>query len=253
MLWYTASSAAFWESSRAASVLMACSTPDCSLPGVLPFSRSGSSRPASASSISADKFSASDSCFSTRTDGWCMPRSSSLRYGLDRLVSSASWRSVRLASFRWLRMKEPKASIWASHWLAISLLLGGLSGLVAQYYRQPLAYRQPLRQRQPYARGHPEIAARKIGCSSGSLAGLLRRRGRTRGQQRRRGLEQVLGELPLAGQQLLGEVVGARHDVLRRGQLVGERQVHLWQLGLDRLDRGGPGLDRVHDCRLALA
>jgi len=39
----------------------------------------------------------------TLMDGWCRPRSIWLRYGLDTLVSSASWRRLSWASWRWLR------------------------------------------------------------------------------------------------------------------------------------------------------
>src|SRR5271166_5942211 len=57
------------------------------------------------------------------------------------------------------------------------------------------------------------------------LVGLGRRRalGAARHQRRRR-LQQVLGELPLAGKQLLGEVVGAGHGALwlRLQQVLGE-------------------------------
>src|SRR5271169_3739517 len=44
-------------------------------------------------------------------------------------------------------------------------------------------------------------------------------------QQRGGGLHDLVGELPLAGEQLLGEVVTAGHDVLRLGQPVRERHV----------------------------
>src|ERR1035438_6696120 len=42
------------------------------------------------------------------------------------------------------------------------------------------------------------------------------------GEHRRGRLEDILGELPLAGQQLPGEVVGARDELLRLGQLLGK-------------------------------
>ena len=57
------------------------------------------------------------------------------------------------------------------------------------------------------------------------LVGLGRRRARGAAwHQRRRRRQQVLGELPLAGQQLLGEVVGAGHGALGLGlqQVLGE-------------------------------
>jgi len=38
-------------------------------------------------------------------------------------------------------------------------------------------------------------------------------------------LEHVLGELPLVGEQLLGEVIGAGHNFIRPGQLVSEREI----------------------------
>src|SRR6476646_9812438 len=73
-----------------------------------------------------------------------------------------------------------------------------------------------------------------------------------RGQRARR-LEDFLGELALAGQELLGEVVGAGHDLFRLGQLVRERQVDRGDLGGDGLDGLDPGLERVDDGLLALA
>ena len=56
------------------------------------------------SSVSADTLSASESSLRTRTEGWCMPRSTWLRYGWESLVISASWRRESWASSRWLRM-----------------------------------------------------------------------------------------------------------------------------------------------------
>ena len=72
-------------------------------------------------------------------------------------------------------------------------------------------------------------------------------------RQRRGRLEHVHGELPLAGQQLLGEVVGARDELVRRGHLVRERDAQLRQLRGHRLDLARPGLDRLDDRGLALA
>ena len=66
-------------------------------------------------------------------------------------------------------------------------------------------------------------------------------------------MEHVHRELPLAGEQLLGEVVGARHHIFRLREPVRERHVHGRQLRRDRLDGVGPGLDRVDDGLLALA
>src|SRR5262249_7336761 len=116
MLRYTASKAAFCSSSSRASARITDSTEPGPSP-VPPRAASApcSSSPASASSVSADTLSASASSSRTRTDGWCSPRSIWLRYGFDRLVSSASWRSDRFASLRWVRMKLPRAFIWASH------------------------------------------------------------------------------------------------------------------------------------------
>src|SRR4029077_11631720 len=96
----------------------------CSVPGtfgcwvsVAPLAPTviASIRPAWARSVSAETLSAPESALSTRTDGWCRPRSTWLRYGVDRLVSSASWRSDRLARLRCSRMKAPSASRCASH------------------------------------------------------------------------------------------------------------------------------------------
>src|SRR5512140_3995337 len=54
------------------------------------------------------------------------------------------------------------------------------------------------------------------------LVGLGRRRALGAAwHQRRRRRQQVLGELPLAGQQALGEVVGAGHGALWPGQQLG--------------------------------
>src|SRR5271165_6749301 len=50
-------------------------------------------------------------------------------------------------------------------------------------------------------------------------------------RQRRRRLQQVLGELPLAGKQLLGEVVGAGYGALWPRQLVRERHADGRRLG----------------------
>src|SRR4029077_11909856 len=181
-------------------------------------------RPAWAISVSADTLSASEICLSTRTEGWCRPRSIWLRYGFDRWVSSASWRRDRLAIRRWVRMNAPSASRCDSHgsftatsWLSQTIVRGS-SGLC-----RAAAYRVRVR----------------------LLAGLVLGRGQ--------GLHHVLGELALAGQQLLGEVVRVGHDLLRLGQLVGERHVHGRQLGGNGLDGLDPGLDRLDDGLLALA
>src|SRR5215469_3472432 len=163
-------------------------------------------RPACASRSSADTFSASESCLSTRTDGWCMPRSSSLRYGFDKLVISASWRSVKLASLRWLRTNAPKASICASHWLLMTLP----SGAPVSNPDHPRSHATGTR---ATARGRPSLSRAADRRWAALLrAVLLRIRGTDR-QQRPCGLEQVLGELALARQQLLGEIVGTRHNV----------------------------------------
>src|SRR5438132_1175364 len=73
------------------------------------------------------------------------------------------------------------------------------------------------------------------------------------GQQRSGGLDHLVSELALAGEQLLGEVVTAGHDVLRLRQLVGERHVHRGDLGGDRRNGVDHGLDRVEGDLLALA
>src|SRR5580704_17360065 len=207
-----------------------------SVPGTLGFSLSvvsvasaaiASMRPAWVMSVSAETLSAPEMALSTRTEGWCRPRSTWLRYGLDRWVSSASWRSDRLAIRRWVRMKAPSASRCDSHgsftatsWLSQTIVRGS-SGLC-----RAAAYRV------------------RVGLLAGLGLAVL-----GRGQ----GLHHVLGELALAGQELLGEVVRVGHDVLRLGQLVGERHVHGRQLGGDGLDGLDPGLDRLDDGLLALA
>src|ERR1022692_4499069 len=66
-------------------------------------------------------------------------------------------------------------------------------------------------------------------------------------------LEHALGELPLAGEQLLGEVVGTGHELLGLGQLVSEGQAGRRDRRRDRLDRLGPGLDGIDNGVLALA
>src|SRR5580693_2328003 len=194
---------------------------------VLPPAATLSMRPAWAISVSADRLSASEICLSTRTEGWCRPRSIWLRYGFDRWVSSASWRRDRLAIRRWVRMNAPSASRWDSHgsfmatsWLSQTIVRGSA--------------------------GFPVLPRR------GFLVALLGGLGLAvlgRGQ----GLHHVLGELALAGQQLLGEVVRVGHDLFRLGQLVGERHVHGRQLGGDGLDGLDPGPDRLDDGLLALA
>src|SRR6266480_6187042 len=97
--------------------------------------------------------------------------------------------------------------------------------------------------------GGPALPRAEItGCAAdleGPSLGLPR-------HERRGGLEHVLRELTLAGQQLLGEVIGVRHHFLWLGQLVRERRVHGGQLRRDRLDSVCPGLDRVKHCFLAL-
>src|SRR5215475_15355619 len=77
--------------------------------------------------------------------------------------------------------------------------------------------------------------------------------GRGAVEQRRGGSQHILGELPLRREQLLGEVVGARDQLARFGQLVGERDVHIGQRRLDGLDGVRPHLDRVDHGFLALA
>src|SRR5438552_8980769 len=210
---------------------MACSVPGrfSSWVSVAPLAPAviASIRPAWARSVSAETLSAPESALSTRTDGWCRPRSTWLRYGLDRLVSSASWRSERLARLRCSRMKAPSASRCASHGSVMAPPL-----LDAKY-----STRKP---RRTGAAAHVTYL-----CLLGAVLG-------ARGQRARR-LEDFLGELALAGQELLGEVVGAGHDLFRLGQLVRERHVDRGELGGDGLDGLDPGLDRVDGDLLALA
>src|SRR5215470_2471751 len=72
------------------------------------------------------------------------------------------------------------------------------------------------------------------------------------GQQRSGGLDHLVGELALAAEQLLGEVVTAGHDVLRLRQPVGERHVDGGDPGGDGLNGVDHGLDRVEGHLLAL-
>src|SRR6266536_2347223 len=73
------------------------------------------------------------------------------------------------------------------------------------------------------------------------------------GHQRRGGLDELVGELALAGEQLLGEVVTAGHDVVRLRQPLGERQVDCGDLRGDGLNALNHSLDRVEGDLLALA
>src|SRR5580704_11786189 len=91
------------------------------------------------------------------------------------------------------------------------------------------------------------VVLRRAGRCSVLLAGAVA------GQQRSGGLDHLVSELALAGEQLLGEVVTAGHDVLRLRQLVGERHVHRGDLGGDRRNGVDHGLDRVEGDLLALA
>src|SRR5438045_1758316 len=188
-------------------------------------------RPAWASSVSAETFRAPESALSTRTDGWCRPRSTWLRYGLDRLVSSASWRSDRLARLRCSRMKAPSASRCASHG---SVMAAPPPTVLLSIVRA--------------STGVPGLARTvTCWCLRGYFGAVLGGRG-----QRARRLEDFLGELALAGQELLGEVVGAGHDLLRLVQPVGERHVHHGDLRGDGLNGVDHGLDRVEGNLLAL-
>src|SRR5215469_9805215 len=141
------------------------------------------SRPACASRVSAETFSASEISRITRTDGWCRPRSIWLRYGLDSLVRSASCRSERLASLRLLRMKAPSACIWESHDSCIGIFsvpevdakagcqqAARLSGLLAAQGRLAACLERLL------LGGARPARARAGGfASSGGLAGALAR------------------------------------------------------------------------------
>src|SRR5215467_1434335 len=261
MLRYTASSAAFCSSSSLASDRITDSTePGPSSASPRAAAAPCSSRPASASSVSAETLSASASSRNTRTDGWCRPRSIWLRYGLDRLVRSASWRSDRFASLRWLRMKLPSAFIWASH----------ASVTVTS---PPWAYADVLTILSNAPRGGPCQGRRAtVGscarCNGrwngpaglsrrpallGGVAGLLGSGSGVAVEQRRGRVQHVLGELALRGKKLLNEVVGAGHQLARLGQLVGERHTHLGKRRLDGLDGVRPHLDRVDHGLLALA
>src|ERR1019366_6076356 len=102
--------------------------------------------------------------------------------------------------------------------------------------------------------GKPWFAARLcwllgvgVGLPGGSGGAVLL------GRHRPGHLEHALGELPLAGEQLLGEVVGTGHELLGLGQLVSEGQAGRRDRRRDRLDRLGPGLDGIDDGVLALA
>src|SRR6266581_2952102 len=71
-------------------------------------------------------------------------------------------------------------------------------------------------------------------------------------KQRRGRVPHILGQLPLAGQQLPGQVVGVRQELIRLWQPVGERQLQLRQLRRGRPDRVGPAFDGADDDFLAL-
>src|SRR6266568_5535856 len=194
-------------------------------------------RPAWAISVSAETLSASEMALSTRTDGWCRPRSTWLRYGLDRLVSSASWRSDRLARLRCSRMKAPSTSRCASHMsvtappLLTLTIVRGSAGVPA------------------LPRTCSRVPAARDGGSFAVFGALVFGAGHQRGRR----LEDLLGELALAGEQLLGEVVRAGHELLRLGQLVRARHLHRGDLRGDGLDGLDPGPDRVDHGVLALA
>src|SRR5215831_13798028 len=216
MLRYTASKAAFCSSSSRASARITDSTEPGSSVSPPVASAPCSSRPASASSVSADTLSASASSRKTRTDGWCRPRSIWLRYGFERLVSSASWRSDRFASLRWLWMKLPRAFIWASHAsVMVTTLLGfefNLANNTEHNDRTAGRCRAAARlslPAQPAATGGGGLS-RQAGPpgSLGRGARLLGGGGRLAVEQRRGRVQHVLGELPLRREQLLGEVVG---------------------------------------------
>src|SRR5579863_410220 len=197
---------------------------------------SPSSRPACMSSVSADTLRASDSSFSTRTEGWCRPRSTWLRYGWDTLVISATWRGERWARARWLRMNAPSASAWAAHGSLISHL-------------RPLEDNS--RRTVPVAGAVRRMTRRGGGLLRGRrLLGRLRR-----GLLRHRGgdLKYVLGELPLRGQHLAGEVEGVRDQLAGLGQLVGERHGGGRQRRRQRVNGVGPGPERINHGFLARA
>jgi len=64
-------------------------------------------------------------------------------------------------------------------------------------------------------------------------------------------VQHILGELPLAGQQLPGEVVGVADQFLGLGQPAGERQADVGQRGRHGADGVGPRLDGLYDGLLA--
>ena len=73
------------------------------------------------------------------------------------------------------------------------------------------------------------------------------------GEQRGRGLQGLDGELALAGQQLLGELVAVVHDLVRLGEPVDQRHGERGNRGGEGLDGVDPGLDRAERDLLALA
>src|ERR1700722_9170672 len=143
----------------------------------------------------------------------------------------ASWRSERLASWRWLRMKAPSTSRWSCHGSAMHA-----SWPSAKYStRQHPGPALPRSSRGPCldgGRGFPLLVAR---------------------YQRCRSLQQLLAELALTGEELLGELVGAGHHVFRLRQLVGERDRDCGHTLQHRADGVGPGADHVNDGLLASA
>src|ERR1700742_1607887 len=204
-----------------------------------------SRRPACTSSVSADTLSASESSLRTRTEGWCTPRSTWLRYGCESVVISASWRRESWASSRWLRMNAPSASVvWAVH------------GSLITHLRPPnIADAQPGARRPVPARS-PRTAFQPVG----GFYALLLRRGRLPSWRRSLAahhgdsdLDHVLGELSLRGQQLSGEVIGIRDQLAWLRQLVGERHCGDWQRRRHRMDGRGPDPERVDHGLLAHA
>src|ERR1700733_9426229 len=224
MMRYTAISAAFWSSLRRSSAPITSSvralrplSPASARPApsvFVPSPVTASIRPACARSVSADRSSPSEIALSTRTDGWCRPRSTWLRYGFDKLVSSASWRSDRFAILRWVRMKAPSASRCPFH------------GSVTVTSSSSANYST----RKPPCPRLPRTMCCDTDASLGGCAVLLAlllllllRAVVAARHQRSRRLQQFLGELTLAREKLLGEIVGAGHYVLRLGQPGGER------------------------------
>src|ERR1700722_7931849 len=149
------------------SARIASSTPGGRVPASSP-PRSWRSSPAWVSRVSVDTLSASEISRMTRTDGWCSPRSIWLRYGLDRRVRSASWRSDMLASLRLLRMKEPRVS--ASPSLGSAIVAPAPHLVIGSGHRRPGVVAGDHRGQSPAGPGFSPRALRVLAPASPSLA-----------------------------------------------------------------------------------